>query len=58
MYNQFCPVCDQDDRVIEVAGGEGIMYCKRCNEHFEQDEEVWLEPPKTRKTKLKRESDY
>lgn len=58
MYNQLCPVCDNSDRVVEVMGAEGILYCKRCDEHFEEDDDAWQQPLKPRKTKLPKEYGY
>lgn len=56
--DQECPVCERDDLVSSVTGAEGLLYCHRCDEHFEEDDETWGQPNKVRKTRMRRESGY
>ena len=51
----ICPYCDED--CSEVAGAEGLYYCKPCNAYVE--DETWDDdpPPKQFKTKVRPISD-
>jgi hypothetical protein len=44
--------------VVEVPGADGLLHCRRCDEHFEPDDMLWVQPEKTRKTRLSKDAGY